>query len=389
MKRFVIITLLVLAAVPLNARRLQGESPNFVEFRLKLDSLVRTGRGDVRVLHVGGSHVQGGTWSDRLRARFLSMRYGMDGGRGLVFPFSVAMTNTPVSYASSYSGLWESHNCVKADGRDLGLTGIAAVAQDTSARVAVDLAHRGAPVLRHAYAFNRVDVMGEGELEPYILLDGRDTVWGKDGHYDLPYYTDWLQLCFKGSGKYTLRGFYLDRNSGGFTYCEAGINGASSASWAKCAHWEEDLRRVMPDLVIFSIGINDIQGHEFDVHRFKADYRCLLRQVRDVNPHCAILFSGVNDSYFKGKYVNPHTAAIEKAFAELAQEFDGVFWDMYEAMGGYGSSDKWKEAGLMQPDRVHFTPAGYKRIGDMLFDAIMEYPLYVIPSEASVSQTRM
>ena len=132
---------------------------------------------------------------------------------------------------------------------------------------------------------------------------------------------------------------------------------------------------MMPDLVIFSIGINDIQGHEFDVHRFKADYRCLLRQVRDVNPHCAILFSGVNDSYFKGKYVNPHTAAIEKAFADLAHEFDGVFWDMYEEMGGYGSCDKWKEAGLMQPDRVHFTPAGYKRIGDMLFDAIMEYPV--------------
>ena len=39
---------------------------------------------------------------------------------------------------------------------------------------------------------------------------------------------------------------------------------------------------------------------------------------------------------------------------------------------GYGSSDAWKEAGLMTGDRVHFTPNGYRLIGDMLFDAIME-----------------
>lgn len=382
MKRALLITLLVLAAVPLSARRypfimadnshLQGESPTFQAFRLKLDSLVRTGRGDVRVLHVGGSHVQGGTWSNRLRARFLTLRYGIDGGRGLVFPFSVAMTNTPVGYASSYSGLWETHSCIKADGEDLGLTGIAAVALDTSARVAVDLSRTGAPVLRHGYAFNRVDVLGEGQMEPYLLLQGRDTVYGVKGHFDLPYYTDWLQLCFKGKGKFTLRGLYLDRNRSGFTYCEAGINGASSASWAKCARWEDDLRRVMPDLVIFSIGINDIQGQDFDIPRFKADYRTLLRRVRDVNPNCAILFSGVNDSYLKGKCVNPHTKAIEKAFHDLSEEFHGVFWDMYDVMGGYGSCDKWKDAGLMAPDRVHFTPAGYKLIGDMLFDAIME-----------------
>ena len=66
--------------------------------------------------------------------------------------------------------------------------------------------------------------------------------------------------------------------SGGFTYSEAGINGASTSSWAKCSHWAQDLSRVMPDLVIFSIGINDIQGHDFDSRRFKENYRFLIRQ---------------------------------------------------------------------------------------------------------------
>ena len=374
MKRLIIIALLVMA-VPCAAQRppvlnmskshLEGDSETFRTFRSKLDSLVHFGSGDVRVLHVGGSHVQGGTWSDRLRTRFLSLRYGLDGGRGLVFPFAAALTNTPVSYTTSYSGIWESHNCIKADGSDLGLTGIAAEVRDTASRVAVDLARNGGPVLR------------DGDMQPVLLLQGRDTVYGVTSHqythFDLPYYTDWLQIFFKGEGRYSLRGIYLDRTNGGLTYSEAGINGASTSSWAKCSHWGEDLRRVMPDLVIFSIGINDIQGQDFDARRFKENYRFLIRQVRAVNPHCAILFSGVNDSYFKGKYVNPHTSAIEEAFRELARECDGVFWDMYAVMGGFGSSDAWRDASLMNPDRIHFTPAGYRLIGDLLFDAIMEY----------------
>ncbi len=388
MKRFVIITLLALVTVSAQARRypfikmekshLEGSSEYFMEFRQKLDSLVRYGSGDVRVLHVGGSHVQGGTWSNRLRTRFLSLRYGIDGGRGMVFPFAAAMTNTPVSYTTSYSGEWESFNCIKSDGEHLGLTGIVAIAKDSVSKVAVDLAHASGPVLQQNYAFNRVDLFGEGSMEPYLILQGRDTVRAVQGteicHFDLPYYTDWFQLGFHGKGRYTVRGLYLDRSTNGFTYSEAGVNGAASASWARCEFWQNDLRRVMPDLVIFSIGINDIQGQDFDPLTFKANYRSLIQQVREVNPRCAILFSGINDSYYRRKYVNPHTPEVEKCFRELSKEFDCMFWDMYEVMGGYGSSDAWLEAGLMVSDKVHFSPSGYRLIGDLLFDAIMDWP---------------
>lgn len=385
MKRSLLIALLLLCVLPCSARypfikadrsvleAPAGTSPSFVIFRAKLDTLVRTGRGDVRVLHIGGSHVQGGTWSDRLRCRFLAMRYGMDGGRGLVFPFSAAATNTPVSYTTSFSGNWACASCLRDDGESLGISGIVATAQDTSARMAVDLAPREGRVMQQHYAFNRVDLLAEGELEPLIVLQGRDTVRGVKGHFDLPYYTDWLQLVFRGSGSYTIRGLYLDRSNGGFTFSEAGINGASTHSWGKCERWDEDLRRLRPDLVIFSVGINDIQGQEFDQIRFMANYRRLIQQVRKVNPYCAILFSGINDSYYRGRYVNPHTAEAENAFRELAREYKGVFWDMYAVMGGYGSSDAWREAGLMQGDRVHFTADGYRLIGDMLYDAMMNY----------------
>ena len=163
---------------------------------------------------------------------------------------------------------------------------------------------------------------------------------------------------------------YLDKTVKGFTYSEAGVNGAATSSWLKCDHWERDLSLVRPDLVMFSIGINDIQGPGFSVDRFKSNYRQLIRLVRRVNPNCAILFTGINDSSFR-RQVNPHTEEVEAAMEELAKEYKAVFWDMYEVMGGWGSMEVWREAGLAQSDLVHFTPDGYRLIGDLLFDAIM------------------
>ncbi|MBQ6953412.1 MAG: hypothetical protein IJP81_05850 [Bacteroidales bacterium] len=352
-----------------------GESPELQHFFRKLDTLLVTGRGDVRVLHVGGSHVQGGTLSDRLRRHFLSMRYGMEGGRGLVFPFSAAGTNTPVSYSSSWQGSWESATCLKLADEELGLTGMAVMARDTSAKVILDLVPRERQLLQQRYVFNRVDVMGSGTLEPILLLNGRDTLRGIGTenlrHFDIPYYTDWVQLAFTGQGRYSLRGLYLDKPYGGFSLSEVGVNGASTHSWLRCNLWEQEMHRVMPDLVIFSIGINDIQGEDFDARRFKGNYRELIKRVRRVNPRCAILFTGINDSW-RHRAVNRHTEAAEKAFRELAQEFDAAFWDWYGVMGGAGSMAKWEEAGLAQADKIHFTPAGYKLVGDLLFDALMD-----------------
>ena len=41
-------------------------------------------------------------------------------------------------------------------------------------------------------------------------------------------------------------------------------------------------------------------------------------------------------------------------------------------MGGYGSMQDWTAAGLGQSDKIHFTPEGYRLLGDLLFNAIMD-----------------
>ena len=391
MKRLELSILLLLCLLPLHGRRIPrepfirvdlntlempaGGSPYYDLFLRKLDSLLITGGTDVHILHIGGSHVQGGILSDRLRRHFLSLRYGIDGGRGLVFPYTAAATNTPVSYSSSYSGAWDSANCLKPGEADLGVSGMVAVAQDTSARFFIDLSPREPGMLQQRYTFKSLDILGCGDLTP-VLLQGKDTLRGVKGkqlvHFDLPFYTDWFHVGFEGSGKFSVRGVYVDRPSGGLSLSEAGVNGASTLSWTHCSLFKEDLSRVMPDLVIFSIGINDIQGADFDVSRFKHRYRELMKEIRAVNPRCAFLFTGINDSVLRKKGVNPHTQAVEDACRDLAKESQCVFWDWYAVMGGYGSMDLWVQAGLAQGDHIHFTPAGYKLVADLLFDAILE-----------------
>ena len=351
-----------------------GESADFDAFLRKLDTLVVTGRGDVRILHIGGSHVQGGFWTNTLRKNLMNLRYGMDGGRGLLFPFAAAETNTPVGYQTSYTGTWTYSRCLKPE-TVMGLCGMTVSTADTAATVSIDLLPQTRRMWDFRYTVRSVDVLGYGELEP-VLLAGRDTLRGRKTderwHFDLPFYTDYLRIGFRGfPGRYTIKGVYVDNPENGLTLSEAGVNGAATSSFLRCEDFTRDLQLVKPDLVIFSIGINDLQGTEFDVRRFISNYGKLVQLVRHANPHCAFLFTSCNDSWKKGR-TNPFGAEAEQAFAEIAAGCGGAYWDLYDIMGGTGSIDAWVSAGLARPDHVHFTGDGYTVLGNLLFNALMD-----------------
>lgn len=351
-----------------------GASADFDAFLRKLDTLVVTGRGDVRILHIGGSHVQGGTWTNTLRKNLMSLRYGMDGGRGLVFPYAAAGTNTPIGYQTSYTGTWTSSRCLKPE-TVMGVNGMTVSTADTSATVAFNLVPEERKMWDLRFTVRSVDVLGYGDLEPVIMV-GRDTLRGRetDEHwrFDLPHYIDNFRIGFLGfPGRFTLKGVYLDTPANGLTISEVGVNGAATSSFLKCEDFTRDLRIVMPDLVIFSIGINDLQGADFDARRFISNYGKLVQLVRHANPHCAFLFTSCNDSW-KNSRSNPFGVRAERAFEEIAAGCDGALWDLFDIMGGSGSMEAWVNAGYARPDHIHFTPEGYTILGNLLFNALMD-----------------
>ena len=350
-----------------------GDSPAFDLFLRKLDTLLVTGQGDVRILHLGDSHIQAGFWTNTFREDLLSLRYGIDGGRGFVFPFAAARTHTPIGYRSSYTGTWSSSTCLRPE-TVMGLSGMTVSTVDT-ATVTLDLAPTERQLWNFRYMFRSIDVLGYGDLEPVVHMD-RETVHGRfqdeRWHFELPYYTDHIRIGFENHpGKYTIKGVYLDRPESGLTVSEAGVNGAQTSSFLKCEDFTRDLKVVKPDLVIISLGINDLQGTNFDARRFVSNFAKLVQLVRHANPDCAFLFTTCSDTRKNGR-PNPFGVRARNAFEEIAAGSDAALWDLFEIMGGEGSMEAWVKNGLASQDYIHFTQAGYNVLGDLLFNALLD-----------------
>ena len=357
-----------------------GDSVAMERFFQKMDSVVFLGEGNVNIMHIGGSHVQAGVFSQQMRDNLLNLYPGITAGRGLVFPFM--KTNTPASYSISRTGEWEyCRNALPFETR-MGLAGASVTTSDPEASFSIVVREKAPRDITPVFDFNYVKILGYGDMIPVVHFNN-DTLVGtyseEEGSFTfvLPDYTDSLYVDFNQEpGTFTVTGVYLDNGMPGITYHGIGINGAKVESYLNCLDLERDLHLVNPDLVIFGIGINDAAGDNFSQEKFIHDYDSLISIIHNVNPDCALLFVTNNDSYKKvsrKKYtVNPNGTLAEQAFLELGRKHNGAVWDFFDIMGGLKSMQKWEDAGIAQKDKVHFTSSGYMLIGDMLFNALMD-----------------
>ena len=357
-----------------------GDSLAMEHFFDKLDQLFYTGQGHVNIMHIGGSHVQAGVFSQQMRDNLLNLFPGITAGRGLVFPFM--KTNTPSSYSISRTGEWDYCRNAVAFYSRLGLAGASVTTSDPEASFSIVTREKTPRDITPVFDFNFVKILGYGDLIPVVHFND-DTIQGTfnedEGSYTfiLPDYTDSLYVDFNHQlGTFTVTGVYLDNGLPGITYHGIGVNGARVDSYLSCLDMKRDLHLVNPDLVIFGIGINDAAADSFTKEKFISDYDNLIDIIRDVNPDCAFIFVTNNDSYKKvsrRKYeVNMNGLVAEEAFMELGRKHNGAVWDFFDIMGGLRSMQQWQDEGLAQKDKVHFTATGYSLIGDLLFNALMD-----------------
>ena len=354
--------------------RLGANRLDFPGSRERFDSLFsRLVNSDehLNILHIGGSHVQAGIFSHRLREHF-------DAGRGLLFPWKAIRTNGPTDYSLTPSGIWEKSRCTEpAPTEQLGMSGAAAITSDSLASLRLKLPTK--------YAFSRLRIVGKGEgsAEPYLLLDNGDTISaeraGVDFLFPLNKPDSLCTIAFKGmndSARFILRGIWPEGEQR-IVYTGSGVNGASVPSWLRCELLTEELSRICPpDLVIFGIGINDanVPPSKFDAETFKASYRSLMDELRKANPNVCFLFITNNDCWLRvgrqRRTYNRNTQKVEQAMMELARECDGAVWNQFRIMGGFGSSNRWVNARLMNRDHIHFLRPGYELLADLLYNAI-------------------
>lgn len=368
-----------------------GDSAAMERFFQKMDSVVFRGEGNVSIMHIGGSHVQAGVFTQQFRDNLLSIGTDLIGGQNFVFPFTAGGTNNPTHFMVSSTGEWSyTRNAVCKDtDRRMGLAGAAITTSDPTASVTIISRSRRPSYLTPSFDFNKATLIGFSETDdvvPVASLDGV-TLYGQYDEYQsayvfsLPHYSDSIRFFFESMpGEFTLQGVLLENGMSGISVHAVGVNGASVPSYLRCDDFERDLKLIRPDLIIFGIGINDAADDNFEKQTFKRNYGELIRVIKRVNPDCALLFMTNNDSYKrikgrkkKARYeVNTNGSIVEEAFLEMGKEHNAAVWDQFDIMGGMRSMQDWEHIGLAQKDKVHFTSEGYKLLGDLLYNALIE-----------------
>ncbi|MBO6024960.1 MAG: hypothetical protein J6P83_08930 [Bacteroidales bacterium] len=379
-----------------------GDSLDMERFFEKLDSVLFLGQGNLSIMHIGGSHVQAGVFTQQFRNDLLGIAPDLIGGQYFVFPFAAGGTNNPSHFRVSSTGSWDyCRNAVRKEtDKRMGLAGAAITTTDADASVSIVTRERRVTAISPRFEFNKVTLIGFSETEdvvPVIGYKGKTLQGTHDESQDtytfqLPALTDSICIFFEAMpGEFTLTGVLLDNGMPGISLHGVGVNGASLPSYLRCDDFERDLKLIKPDLVIFGIGINDAAEKDFDVTYFKRNYDALIRIIKRVNPDCALLFVTNNDSYKyvkgrkkrRGYYeVNPNGLIVEQAFMELGKQHNAAVWDQFDVMGGLYSMKDWENAGLAQRDKIHFTGDGYKLIGDLLYNALISRYLEHVKTNA-------
>jgi len=339
--------------------------------------------GDIKKLtiaHIGGSHVQGGTWSNTFLENF-QKSFNVQGGGYFVFPYKMAKTNGQ-PYASSFSsGKWSKCRCVKKDFcLPLGMNGISVTTNDSSNYFGVTLTNRA--ICRK---FNVVKVYHNMNcsFELYSLMKSEKEDFKELGYtlFKFDQLVDSVSFSLVKMDTlvkdFTLFGYSLeDRTASGFYLAALGANGAASHSFLRCNYFVPQLKTIQPDLVVISLGVNDVQGKDFTKEEFIEHYDSLINMIKQAAPDCAILLTTTTDNYIKRRTPNKRTESAQEALIEVMRKHQVGVWDMYEIMGGYKSIYKWYRSGLAAKDKVHFSPKGYKISGALMFEAVYKSYLY-------------
>ncbi|MDR1112941.1 MAG: GDSL-type esterase/lipase family protein [Bacteroidales bacterium] len=354
-----------------------------VPFFIRFNAVIESKCENINILHIGGSHVQAGTFPNRIRTNILSAYPDMAAGRGMIFPYSAAKRcNNPHDYAVSASREFDlCRNVERVPQKSLGVTGIAVSTADTTNEILILLTDRTVD-----FSIDKIILLGyadSGCVIPAIKVNS-DLLQPDEIDSALRRYTfnitvrDSFRIVLPcdSHSRFTLTGVFLDNARSGISYHSIGVNGATVPAFLKCPYFEHDLQLLKPDLVIFGLGINDASGKDFDTVSFKNNYLQLIHIIQQVNPECAFIFITNNDSYkriSRSKYaVNRHGLNARDVFYRLAAMTGGAVWDQFEIMGGLKSMEHWRLTNLAQRDRIHFTAKGYNLMGDLFFNAFMQ-----------------
>ena len=355
-----------------------NDSSQFMGFYKKIDELREGKRKKVTVVHFGGSHIQAGFWTEVLMDGFQNIG-NFKGGGTFIFPFKIVNSNSPHFFKSFTTGKWIRKRSALAKEMcdNLGMAGMAGISNDSANSFGFNLLKNN-----HHQSFNSLRVYHN--FNPSFEFSIASQTGSNFIRKDLIKlgYTEFVFESFIDSINFNLvrkdtiikdfmiRGFSIDNTEPGFYYASIGVNGASTSSYLRCQEFVNELTSIPPDLVIFSLGVNDTHDANFSKQKFIENYDSLISLVKIASPNCTFLFTTVTDNYMNRKTANKRPIKAQEAMYELMEKHHCAVYDLYAVMGGYKSIYKWYKAGLAAKDKVHFNGKGYSILANLMFESI-------------------
>ncbi len=357
-------------------------------FYEKLVELRSTSMGEINIIHLGDSHIQGDYLTKSTRT-LLQEKFG-NAGLGLIFPGRIARTNESLLIYSSAKGQWTGGRLTYSQNPlPMGIGGMA---------VKTLLAGNSIKIksLSQNYSFNRMTLFFQKDYNSYsvIVKDSTGIPLAMAGAFSeeeypnvskliLPYSIN--QVLFETNQslatqkQFILFGVSLENSNPGIRYHIIGVNGAKYKHFIAARELLNQTPALNPDLIIISLGTNEAVEHPNIDPQFTSQLSTLTSELKRVNPNAIILLTTTPNFYKKRTRINPSISVINTKIIEFANTNNIPFWNLHEVAGGNHAGDWWKKHELIQTEGIHFTKKGYDLQGHLLFEAIIKgYNEYVL-----------
>lgn len=345
-------------------------------FKLKMDSLQAGKIKKVNILQIGDSHIQPDNFSGEIR-RQLQKQYG-NGGRGLIFPYNLAKTNGPKDYTASsnttWSNSWITHFKQKFK---IGFPGIGMQSETDAGTIDFNMTKDS---IKSPYIKAFVVYSMEPSSKGTITLNNQVTKNNSGLLFDticinLKKEQTTLKVEFKDT-KLTFHAVYFENQNPGLVYSSVGVAGAKYTNFLANEFFSKQLPIFNSDLIIISMGTNEAYDSRYDSLSFAITVDSMLTTIQKVNPNASILLTLPSENY-RVKSGQPtenlNTASVSRILRNQAIKHNCAIWDLYAVMGGKGSMLKWRAAGLVNKDHIHYLRKGYNLQGHLLSDALIQF----------------
>lgn len=345
-----------------------------------MDSVRLHGEGELNVLYIGGSHVQGGWIGHEMRHLLAAWAPHARMSRGMHLPYRLANTNTPTHFRTEMTGHWTAKSCTRGSGQAACAaapiaTGILAFPGDSafiqhvgylpdSTRTACTSLELWTNASRSQWQWQ-----GNASVRSCFPLPGH-LGW----RLDLDGPADTLAVAFEATQE---AGLWYAGMSGLHTGADAqiafhewGHNGLRIRHAAALNGWASLLDRIQPDLIFVGIGLNDaVDGTHLNMAAFASHYQALTDVL--CASGAAVVLVGNTPAVHRNASLAKPSAFIGSWLRKHSQARGLAYMNLTAALGGAGIVTDWIKSARMQPDGMHFTAEGYQSIASVLFDAWM------------------